>query len=49
MSEGMEKYIPNLTRKSVEASHWALWEAPEQVNSLIGEWLRNVKINEARL
>ena len=49
MSEGMEKYIPNLTRKSVEASHWALWEAPQQVNKLIQEWLKKVNASQARL
>ena len=42
MSKGMESYIPNLTRGSVEASHWALWEAPEQVNKLIEGWLKKV-------
>ncbi|KAL8795312.1 MAG: hypothetical protein Q9195_002182 [Heterodermia aff. obscurata] len=49
MSEGMEKYVPNLTRKSVEASHWALWEAPEQVNSLIEEWLKKIVASQAML
>ena len=42
MSEGMENYIPKLTRKSVATSHWALWEAPGQVNGLIQEWLESV-------
>ena len=42
MSKGMDNYIPNLTRGSVETSHWALWEAPEQVNKLIGGWLKKV-------
>lgn len=42
MSEGMEEYCPNMTRKSVATGHWALWEAPEQVNGMIGEWLEKV-------
>lgn len=42
MSEGMEQHIPNLTRKSVDTSHWALWEAPKQVNHFIKEWLGSV-------
>ncbi|KAL2047112.1 hypothetical protein N7G274_001131 [Stereocaulon virgatum] len=42
MSEGMEEYVPNMTRKSVATSHWALWEAPEQVNGMIKEWLEKV-------
>ncbi|KAI9824499.1 MAG: hypothetical protein M1819_000854 [Sarea resinae] len=39
MSEGMEKYLPQLTRQSVDAGHWALWQAPEQVNRYIGGFL----------
>jgi hypothetical protein len=42
MSEGMDEYVPNMTRKSVATSHWALWEAPEQVNGMIKEWLEKV-------
>ncbi|KAL6717018.1 hypothetical protein ACLMJK_004932 [Lecanora helva] len=42
MSEGMERYIPKLTRESVGTSHWALWEAPQQVNDLISHWLEKV-------
>ncbi|KAL8805320.1 MAG: hypothetical protein Q9200_005468 [Gallowayella weberi] len=43
MSQTMNKHIPNLTRKSVDTHHWALWEKPEEVNQIIGEWLGNVK------
>ncbi|MCJ1368936.1 hypothetical protein MMC20_000143 [Loxospora ochrophaea] len=32
MSVGMEKSIPNLSKEEVDTQHWALWEAPEQVN-----------------
>jgi soluble epoxide hydrolase / lipid-phosphate phosphatase len=39
LSEGMDQYIPNLTRREVPTSHWALIEAPEQVNGLIMDWL----------
>ncbi|KAL8743496.1 MAG: hypothetical protein Q9184_008104, partial [Pyrenodesmia sp. 2 TL-2023] len=42
MSQGMDKYIPNLTRKSVDAQHWALWEKPDEVNQIICEWLEPV-------
>jgi len=41
MSAGMEKFIPKLTRRSVETRHWALWEAPEQVNGLVQQWLED--------
>lgn len=42
MSNGMEKYVPNLTRQSVETHHWALWERPTDVNRHIKEWLERV-------
>ncbi|KAL8775331.1 MAG: hypothetical protein Q9209_000338 [Squamulea sp. 1 TL-2023] len=29
MSRAMDKYVPDLTRKEVDAHHWALWEQPE--------------------
>lgn len=39
MSAGMEEYCPQMTRQSVDTSHWALWEAPEEVNKMIKEFL----------
>ncbi|KAL8728003.1 MAG: hypothetical protein Q9166_005674 [cf. Caloplaca sp. 2 TL-2023] len=42
MSRTMDKHTPNLTRKSVDTGHWALWEKPEVVNQTIREWLDNV-------
>ena len=39
LSEGMEDYVPNLTRRQVDTTHWALIEAPAQVNEYIWEWL----------
>ncbi|KAG6173806.1 hypothetical protein E4U34_007233 [Claviceps purpurea] len=42
MSSGMEKYFKDLTRGEVEATHWALVEATEQVNNQIVEWLVKV-------
>ncbi|KAF1925722.1 alpha/beta-hydrolase [Didymella exigua CBS 183.55] len=39
MSRGMEKLIPKLTRAEVDASHWALTQKPEEVNTLIRQWL----------
>ncbi|KAL9612779.1 MAG: hypothetical protein Q9167_002664 [Letrouitia subvulpina] len=39
MSKHMGRYIPNLTKKSVWAGHWALWEKPNEVNAIIKEWL----------
>lgn len=42
MSMGMNKFIPNLTRKEVDAGHWALWQAKDHVNSIIKEWIESV-------
>lgn len=39
MSVGMEKWFRSLTRGEVDASHWALWEKPQEVNRFISEWL----------
>ncbi|MCJ1358776.1 MAG: hypothetical protein MMC33_008776 [Icmadophila ericetorum] len=39
MSMGMNKFIPNLTRREVHAGHWALWEAKDAVNAAIKEWI----------
>lgn len=49
MSEGMEEYVTNMTRKSVPTSHWALWEAPEQVNGMVKEWLEKVDRSKSSL
>ena len=42
MSAQMGKRIPKLTRRTVEASHWALWEKPDAVNKVIGEWVEKI-------
>jgi pimeloyl-ACP methyl ester carboxylesterase len=42
MSMGMDENFDSLTRGEVEANHWALWEAPDQVNSQITKWLEGV-------
>ncbi|KAL2064398.1 hypothetical protein VTL71DRAFT_4892 [Oculimacula yallundae] len=39
MSVGMEKYFRSLTRGEVNASHWALWEKPEDINRYMEEFL----------
>ncbi|KAL8855000.1 MAG: hypothetical protein Q9221_000196 [Calogaya cf. arnoldii] len=39
MSRSMDKYFQDLTRKTVDTHHWALWEKPEEVNQIIREWL----------
>lgn len=42
MSKAMDRYIPQLTRKSVDTHHWALWEKPDEVNHIIHGWLESV-------
>lgn len=39
MSKGMEANLPHLTRRTVEASHWALWQKPTEVNDHITKFL----------
>ena len=39
MKDGGSESIPKLRRREVNTQHWALWEAPEEVNDLIKAWL----------
>jgi soluble epoxide hydrolase/lipid-phosphate phosphatase len=39
MAERMGRNFSNLTKKSVEAGHWALWEKPDDVNAILKDWL----------
>lgn len=47
LQKGMDKAIPNLTKGSVPASHWALWHTPGQTNELIGKWVEGVVLGKA--
>ena len=42
MSKGMDAYIPRLTRKEVDAGHWALWQRPAEVNEHLKDWFETV-------
>ncbi|KAK4225533.1 putative epoxide hydrolase [Podospora fimiseda] len=42
MAAGMDKWVERLMRRGVEASHWAIWEKPEEVNGYIEEFLKEV-------
>lgn len=44
MSSGMEKWFRSLTRREVDASHWALWETPAEVNRYLEEFLADQSI-----
>ncbi|VBB86476.1 Putative epoxide hydrolase [Podospora comata] len=40
MADNMEQFFPRgLIKREVEASHWATWENPEEVNKAIGEFV----------
>ncbi|KAI9036630.1 alpha/beta fold hydrolase [Aspergillus affinis] len=36
----MEKTVPNLTMKEVQAGHWVPWQKPAEVNEILTEWMR---------
>lgn len=42
MVEGGKGLVARLRRREVEASHWALWEKPEEVNKHVREWINEV-------
>ncbi|KAK0389371.1 hypothetical protein NLU13_2946 [Sarocladium strictum] len=44
MSKGMDAVVAEgkLTRGEVKATHWALWQAADDVNRIMGEWLGKV-------
>lgn len=42
MSQGMETFVPLLKRREVGSGHWALTQAPQEVNKMIEEWLKEV-------
>jgi pimeloyl-ACP methyl ester carboxylesterase len=44
MSAGMEVFFKSLKRGEVDASHWALWEKPAEVNEYIREFLTNSSV-----
>jgi pimeloyl-ACP methyl ester carboxylesterase len=41
MSKKMEERIPRLTRETVVAGHWILWERPQDANNVIRKWLED--------
>ena len=47
LQRGMDKAIPNMTKVSVPASHWALWHTPVQTNDAIKRWVEGVVFGKA--
>ncbi|CAG8903501.1 unnamed protein product [Penicillium egyptiacum] len=48
LGKSMSKQVPQLTLKQVNTSHWALWEKPEEVNEIIGTWLKDQSSADGR-
>ena len=42
LSAKMEERIPRLTRREVDAGHWALWERAEECNAILKDWYDRV-------
>jgi hypothetical protein len=38
----MERNVPNMTRVELQAGHWALVQAKQEVNAKLQEWFRDV-------
>jgi len=45
LTEGTERYVNDLTLRFIpDASHWVQQDAPEQVNALLEQWLREPRM-----
>ncbi|KAK0722455.1 Alpha/Beta hydrolase protein [Lasiosphaeria miniovina] len=42
MAAGMDRFFDSLVKEEVNTNHWALWEAPQEVNGHIGKFLADV-------
>lgn len=49
LAGGMDKYFKSLVKDEVDASHWALWEKPMEVNAIISEWLAGKIAGKAKI
>ncbi|OQE04380.1 hypothetical protein PENVUL_c033G09213 [Penicillium vulpinum] len=49
LGKSMAKQVPRLTLKQVNTAHWALWEKPEEVNEIIGTWLKDQFVADGRI
>lgn len=44
MTEGMEQWVPNLTRAHIEeCGHWTQQEAPDELNRILVDWLASLR------
>lgn len=44
LANKMGANVPELTAKNVNASHWLLWEKPEEVNGIVTEWMQGQEL-----
>lgn len=42
-----EKFVPQLTTKTIDAHHWPQLEEPEEFNRLLDEWLKDFEVQRA--
>jgi len=40
LANQMGANVPEFSTKNVDASHWLLWEKPEEVNGIVSEWMK---------
>lgn len=48
MAAGMDKWVDDLTKVEVNATHWLLWEAPEEFNGHLKAWLEKSVLGRAK-
>lgn len=40
LANKMGSNVPDYTTRNVDASHWLLWEKPQEVNDIVTEWMQ---------
>lgn len=40
LANKMGANVPDYTTRNVDASHWLLWEKPQEVNDIVTEWMQ---------
>lgn len=43
-----ESGFKKLTKKEIDADHWALWEKPQVINDVLTQWLREVVFHDEK-
>lgn len=45
-TQGMEKFVPNLSRATVSSSHWVMSEKPDDLNHILLSFLARTLLSE---